>query len=333
MSRSKKTKPKAYLPDSSRISGFSSPLSLALVEATPGAKDPVDAITKRVREFVRYSGIREPPFPPAEFARLRKVTSIEYRNMAEDGRLIASEAGFKMELRTDRPFQRTNFTCAHEVGHTFFYEAVPKMKYERMTDVIRDNEEETLCNVAASELLMPLWSIKSVTRDYQPSPKSLIEISRIYDTSLTATAIRVLALKLWKAKFILWQCEGETPRALWFAQPFSGLAYYPKLEIENSHSSGIHTAANSGGPVESEEWLCINNRFTYCTITSFRLENSAKVLSCIAPFQKPRNIQTNASQLSMCIQYSCECNGTGSRILYRNGYSYSEPCRAKSHHS
>jgi hypothetical protein len=331
MSRSKKTKVRACFPHSSRISRYSSPLSIALVEATPGAKDPVDAITKRARELVRHSGITEPPFPPAEFARLRKVRSIEYRNMEEDGRLIANGTGFKMELRIDRPFQRTNFTCAHEIGHTFFYEAVPKMKYERMTEVIRDDEEETLCNVAASELLMPLWSIKSVTSDYRPSPKSLLEISRIYDTSLTATAIRLLALKLWNAKFILWQCDGQVPRALWFAQPFSVLAYYPKLEIENSDSSGIRVAADSAGPVESEEWLCINNRYTYCTITSLRLENSAKVLSCIAPFQKPPT-QTNASQLSMSNQYSCECNGTGSRILYRNGYSYAEPCRAGSHH-
>jgi hypothetical protein len=252
--------------------------------------------------------------------------------MEEDGRLIASGKEFKMELRIDRPFQRTNFTCAHEVGHTFFYEVAPKMKHERMTEVIRDDEEETLCNVAASELLMPMWSIKSVTRDYEPSPKSLIEISRIYDTSLTATAIRVLALKLWNAKFILWRCDGQAPRALWFAQPFPGLAYYPKLEIENPHSSGIRIAADSAGPVESEEWLCINNRYTFCTITSFRLENSAKVLSCIAPLKKRRTIQTNASQLSIPNEYICKCNGTGSRIVYRNGYSYAEPCRAESHH-
>jgi len=314
------------------MSGFSSPLSIALVEATPGAKDPMNAITKRARELVRRSGVSEPPFPPAEFARLRNVTSIEYRNIEEDGRLIPSEAGFKMELRIDRSFQRTNFTCAHEVGHTFFYEAAPKLKFERMAEVIRDNEEEALCNVAASELLMPVWSIKRVASDYRPSPKSLVEISRIYDTSLTATAIRVLALKLWKAKFILWQCDQQVPRAVWFAQPFSGLAYYPKLEIEDSYSSGICVAAGSAGSVESEEWLCINNRYTYCTITSLRLENSAKVLSCIAPFQKPRTIQTNSSQLSMSIRYSCECNGTGSRILYRNGYTYSEPCRAESHY-
>lgn len=335
MNCSRKTKARLCLRRkfARKTSEFSSPLSIGLLQATPGAKDPVDAILRHARELVHESGITKPPFRPALLAPLRKVNSILYRNIEEEGRLIPYKSDFAIELRMDRSFQRKNFTCAHEIAHTFFYQAVPSIKYRRLnsTEVIRDSEEELLCNIAASELLLPLESLQEVAGDYIPSPTSLLEIAQIYETSLSATAIRLLSLNLWDAKFILWDCDELLGRARWFAKPHRALAHYPSVEIENFDTSGIRQALSSGEEVESEEWLCIDKRFTYCQISSMRLENSNRVLSCIGRFSKAKTPYEASRQLPIPTRYECECNGTRTQIVRRNGYSYALPCLAPSH--
>jgi hypothetical protein len=310
---------------------FSSPLAIGLREATRGAKDPIDAIVKRARRLLREAGLNEPPFRPALLAPLRRVTAIVRKRMEEEGRLVPTSSGFRIELRTDRSFQRTNFTCAHEISHTFFYEATPEIKYRRIKDSLRDAEEEMLCNIGASEMLMPRDSIKTIAKDYYPSPVSLKEIAAMYNTSLTATTVRVLGLGVWTAKFVLWECDDENARAAWYARP-SALIHYPQVDLQDYQTSGIRAAFRSNELVKSEDVLCINRRYTTCSISSVRLENSARVLSCIAP-PPPQTTSRPNSDLQIVIpeDYNCECHGTGSRIVYRNGYSYAEPCRAAIH--
>src|SRR5579863_9075399 len=61
-------------------------------------------------------------------------------------------AGFRMVLRSDLAEGRINFTVAHEICHTFFYERVPEIKFASHAV---DEEEERLCNCGAEEILMP----------------------------------------------------------------------------------------------------------------------------------------------------------------------------------
>ena len=153
----------------------------------------------------------------------------------------------------------------------------------------------------------------------------------MYNTSLTATIVRVLGLGVWTAKFVLWECDDENARAVWYARP-SALVHYPQIDLQGYQTSGIRAAFDSNELVESEELLCINRRYTTCSISSVRLENSPRVLSCIAPFSRQRTTRRDSNlQIVMPEDYNCECHGTGSRIVYRNGYSYAEPCRAAIH--
>jgi hypothetical protein len=325
------TKKDYFLARTIKMQEFSGALSIGLYNATPAAKNPVDAIVRCARRLVRESGILEPPFRPATLATLRNVSQILYRTIEEEGRLVPHQAGFTIELRIDRSFQRKNFTCAHEIAHTFFYEAVPSVKYHRLNSLkaVRDNEEELLCNIAASELLMPDQSIRKVGADYVPSATALQEIARIYETSLTATAVRVLGLGIWNAKFILWDLSDGYPRALWFAQPRRTLVHFPSLDIENYEMSSILKAFEVEGRVEGEEWLCIDRRFTFCKISSIRLANSTRVLSCIGAFGKSKRLDhPKRRQLSIPVEYACECNGTGTRLISHSGQTFAAPCLA-----
>src|SRR2546429_6889604 len=92
----------------------------AMLASSGNGSDPVAAIVERASRLVAESGLSHPPFSPNIYAQLRNVGRIVESDIKIDGRLVPSPPTFTIELRRDRPFQRKNFTCAHEVAHTFF---------------------------------------------------------------------------------------------------------------------------------------------------------------------------------------------------------------------
>src|SRR6266404_542379 len=236
---------------------FCGPLALGLAAAVPGAVDPVDAILRHAQLLVIESGISEPPFDPRMYAKLRNVVSIAERELQVDGRLLPLGGEFIIELRRDRPCERKNFTCAHELGHTFFYESVPSIKYRQSQSSTPrfDQEEEKLCNIAAAELLMPTDAFCKVANDYSPSAASLLRIAGIFVASLTATAIRVCSLTRWNATFILWARHEDGVQAKWMVRPRHGFRYFPSVEPIDLKSSGIYHTLSTGEPTTTREFL------------------------------------------------------------------------------
>jgi hypothetical protein len=253
--------------------------------------------------------------------------------MQAEGQLLKNPSGgYTIELRKDRPHGRRNFTCAHEVAHTFFFEKVPLIKYQRIEsrEVTYDSEEEFLCNVAASELLMPLESLKRIASAYTPSPESLQQLAGIYETSLTAMAIRLTRANLWRARFILWQrSEEDTVRARWVVGPDVGLCHFPKLDIENYERSSINHAFSTDEVVEGGEWLGDSERFRYGKMRSIRVTPDY-VLSCVGSFKDKHSFNSTIA-VSLPIDYACTCNGTGTRLIRKNGLTYASRCLANHH--
>jgi len=313
---------------------FSSPLALGLCAAVPLAEDPVAAVLWHARRLIAESGIVEPPFRPASFASLRRVKKIVYKTMQVEGCLIPCDRDFIIELRKDRPHERINFTCAHELGHTFFYESVPSIKYRTVasSQPHHDPEEERLCNVAAAELLMPADVFRKISQDYSPSPQSLQLIARTFESSLTATVVRLLNLKVWDSKFICWQMKDDILKARWLTQPGTGLVYFPNLDITSPASSGIYHTAVTGEATTSAEWLSLDGGYKLCQLSSVRLNDSRTVLSCITRgvSQAPAKGPESAPPV-LPLEYGCECDGTGWRLIRKEGQSFVTRCRAPQH--
>ena len=337
MSSLKRKGPKALGCSSQSTAGgrdsFSSPLALGLCAAVPSAEDPVAAILWHARRLIAESGIVEPPFRPASFAHLRRVKKLVYKTMQVEGCLIPCDGDFIIELRKDRPYGRTNFTCAHELGHTFFYESVPSIKYRTITNSQphHDPEEERLCNVAAAELLMPSDVFRKISRDYSPSPQSLQLIAQTFESSLTATVVRLLNLKVWDSKFICWQMKDGQLKARWLAQPGRGLAYFPNLEIINLESSSIYHTATTGEATANAEWLSLDGGYKLLHVSSVYLSDST-VLSCT--INGANNAPAKDSQVTpslLPLEYDCECDGTGWRLIRQEGRNFVTRCRALQH--
>jgi len=303
--------------------------------AVPGAKDPVDAILWHAGALVIESGITEPPYAPASYAPLRNVKEIVHRDMEIDGRLIPNAGGFIIELRKDRSHERKNFTLAHELAHTFFYESVPSIKYRSLTSLHphHDADEETLCNIAAAEMLMPSPVFSKIAKDYSATPRSLQELSRLFETSLTATIVHLLRLGIWNTTFILWKLKGEKIGASWLAQPRSGLVHSPMLEILNPQVSSVYHTFKTGDATTNTEWLCLNRGYKFCPIHSIRLNNKM-VLSVITQqsvSQCPPPAKSGSTLPALPMEYDCACDGTGWRLFSKDSRTYAARCRA-SHH-
>jgi Zn-dependent peptidase ImmA (M78 family) len=101
-----------------------------------------------------------------------------------DGALIPLgkhfDHGFRMVLRRDLPASRINFTVAHEICHTFFYQRVPEIKFANHAC---DRDEERLCNLGAEELLMPGLDVKRRAKDQAISLQALKILAGHYRVS------------------------------------------------------------------------------------------------------------------------------------------------------
>jgi Zn-dependent peptidase ImmA (M78 family) len=314
---------------------FKSPLSLGLLASVPGAKTPVDAILWHAKMLFIESGMTKPPFSPALYAPLRRVKEIILKNIEVEGRLLPCFDGFIIELRKDRSHERKNFTCAHELGHTFFYESVPTIKYRAnsTSQLHRDEEEERLCNIAAAELLMPSSEFSKIVKDYVASPKSLQDISNLFEVSLVATVVNLLKHKLWNATFILWKQNNNKLEAEWIAQPNCNLVYSPAFEIVNFEKSSIYKAFQTDELIKNQETLKSRNGTLSDIFQSMKL-NNRRVLSCIKHNSTGKsllNVQTKIVKPTLPIEYECKCNGRRYIIVEQNGKTSAIKCLATEH--
>jgi hypothetical protein len=254
--------------------------------------------------------------------------------MSVDGRLIPSSTGFTIELRKDRPSPRKNFTCAHEVAHTFFSPPVPSSAYHRSSIAYNepDAEEENLCNFAAAELLMPSFSISKIASDYVPSPKSLVDVALLFNTSLTATVIRLLKLRIWEVGFVMWRRVESKLEARWLCKRTGVLSYHPNIKIINDEDSSIYHTLKSGEGTSNWEYFRTDTGVWPSRVDSIRI-NSQYVLTLMGgATRSPVMLKQSARTTSMLpIDYTCECDGTGWRLRKELGRLVASRCRALQH--
>ena len=154
-------------------------------------------VIEHADKLISMSGITRPPFLPDSFAHLQKVKRIIRADLGElDALLLRLENGYLIKLNaTQHPF-RQNFSCAHEIAHTFLLDTnatapVAKKRTSRSLHLHQLNEE-VLCNLGAREILMP----KSVFSDYAQrsgfSLQSVPSLAHTFQASITATARRLV---------------------------------------------------------------------------------------------------------------------------------------------
>jgi hypothetical protein len=128
---------------------------------------PVAVIQRLCHELVieaRSHGWTGPPYDPSLLASLEDIRVEKAPSeMEADARIFPTTDGkLLIQYSTSSSKERQRFSIAHEIGHTRFPDCYERVRY-RGSSSERDfvhAELEHLCNLAASEILMPADDMK-----------------------------------------------------------------------------------------------------------------------------------------------------------------------------
>jgi hypothetical protein len=161
---------------------------------------------------------------------------------------------------------RQNFSCAHEIGHALLSElnlelCVEEAEFRTFNPQAQamagERTRERLCDVAATELLMPEAIFKKYLSDFGVSINSLEWLANIFRVSITSTAIRIAEVSIEPCIALLWRPrKGTKSKALqlaWHVGPGNRSRiegkYVPKHNLAK-HTSTLYKAYQHDSPIK-----------------------------------------------------------------------------------
>ena len=189
-----------------------------------GTDDPYEAIRIKARAFVdEYNSTlgEHPPFNVKAAASLRGLHWSDDAPKFSPDSEIAPEADGRVVLRVnqDRPVTRQRFSICHEIGHTLFPDyqlEVRCRKREERTFADPNDLLETLCDVAASELMFPTPWFSNEIRSLGTSASDIAKLADDFEASRESTIRRFVELHAepMAAVFFSWKLKPTEERAI-----------------------------------------------------------------------------------------------------------------------
>lgn len=171
-------------------------------------------VIQRARQLIKISGIKDPPFLPEKFAQLQQINRIVKEDLGElSGLLLPLREGFEIKVNITHSPERQNFSIAHEIGHTFLWEKGGKALLEKLKQDVGEkrvkNYEEGLCDIFASELLMPSSMYVKYAERYYFNISSISILSRLFNVSIVPAALRLCDVNPRECLLIYWIKENS----------------------------------------------------------------------------------------------------------------------------
>ena len=242
---------------------WKSPDVLALCEKL-GESDPMAAMKARAQALVARSGISRPPFSPFIMGSLLGITRVQFRPIGFDAGLVPISKGYEVQICSNHPQARKNFSMAHEIGHIFLMEAAGQQRPARRETKIgthtMNDEEEFLCDFCASQLLLPSPFFEDDLYAGGASLRNVLELTKLYRASLHATILRFAQARIWKCFFLFWRTYPDASgRKLFVERSVTGSAAMPayKEEIFLRDESRLLAAIGSRRILRGREWLTL----------------------------------------------------------------------------
>ena len=154
--------------------------------------DPVEKIQEQARGWVLKAieaGWKGPPYNPIEMAGQMGVI-VEPSYDIADARTIVRGDRSVIEFNPSQSRERVRFSIAHEVAHLLFPDASEEVRHRGGIGSSEDAWQlEMLCNLAASEFVMPIGSLQ--LNEELNSIEEMMVVRRRYDVSVEAFMIRM----------------------------------------------------------------------------------------------------------------------------------------------
>jgi Zn-dependent peptidase ImmA (M78 family) len=162
-----------------------------------GEADPERAVRAKARQVVRHyveTFQERPPFNLEAMASLRglQVTQ-EVPKHSPDSEIAPENGGVVLRVNRNRPFVRQRFSIGHEIGHTLFpeYELAVRCRKPSNRDWADASDQiESLCDVAASEILFPAPWFDGAVAEMVVSATELCDLASRFQASPEATLRR-----------------------------------------------------------------------------------------------------------------------------------------------
>lgn len=161
----------------------------------------------RLREIAQkliwQCGFSSPPYDPLVFAKKMGV-NVDIEPIAGlDGYIEHSNGNYFAVISSLANHHRQRFTICHELGHVIFMKQaaignpVPLVRYRATgcpPGLHQDPIEESLCNIFASELLLPSGEVRDRVLSSGDPLNCILELSKAFDVSMQAAARRLVTI-------------------------------------------------------------------------------------------------------------------------------------------
>jgi Zn-dependent peptidase ImmA (M78 family) len=163
-----------------------------------------------------------------------------------------------ISIDQNRGHRRKRFSIAHELGHWHHHRG--KKLQCRVEDYQPKHKQlaERKANGYAASLLMPHYLVKPRARDHKKLTFKIIEqFAEEFNTSLSATAIRLVEADIWPCMLI---CHAQQGRK-WFTQaPMFHSRWFPLSELDPDSSAfdvifGTSEGDRSPQIIGAESWF------------------------------------------------------------------------------
>ncbi len=167
------------------------------VLAFANGDDPVVTIEAKARELVLEAmekGWSGPPFDPIKLAELLKIKITASGDVADARTIPHGKKSLHIQYNPNRPRGRIRFSIAHEIAHSLFEDCHEEVRYRHTPEPSTDIWQlESLCNIGASELVMPIGSNPHFQSEHI-TIQTVLELRKKYDVSTEALLIRLSKL-------------------------------------------------------------------------------------------------------------------------------------------
>lgn len=155
----------------------------------------------------------------AIFPRLAIQRAFADPKMAIAGELRRADDGFEIAYSPSDTLVRRRFTIAHEIAHAVFERTGPRCPR-------RGRELEKICNMIASEILVPESSLASTVGHRPLNFRELARLADTYGISLTALVLRCAS------RFSLIAAETMWDEITWFHCPSGVGLVAPRAQLQ-----------------------------------------------------------------------------------------------------
>ena len=165
-----------------------------------GAHDPYSAMEDRARGLTLSAleqGWKGPPYDPFYLADVLGIETVARQDL-EDARLVPVAGGkARIEFNPNRRPARIRFSVAHELGHFLLSDFAEQIRFRNRSHGepggSDDWQLESVCNVAAAELLMPAGAFPLADTGDLSLPH-LLDLRKPFGVSTEALLRRVVKL-------------------------------------------------------------------------------------------------------------------------------------------